>query len=99
MAAEVRRFEPLEIPDVSEQSASEKAAASFAANAITLGLKVLSQRAVAALVNLYSILILGSAWYLFLVTLPNPTTPQLVGLGLYGSLVIAVHLIMNRKQV
>ena len=92
----VRRFEPVELPEPAPSEESKSAA--FAASAIALGLKVLSQRALVALASLYSILVLGSAWYLFLVTLPNPSTFQLVGLALYGGLVIAVHLIMNRKQ-
>ena len=44
--AEVRRFEPVEIPD--EPSAAEKAATVAAASAIGLALKALSQRAIAA---------------------------------------------------
>ena len=95
MAAEVRRFEPLEIPDVPEQSASEKAAASFAANAITLGLKVLSQRAIAATKDIFTLLSIGSVFWIWQ-SVPEPTTTQITSHTIYAMIILAANVIVRR---
>lgn len=64
--------------------------------AIMLALKALSQRTIVALSSLFTLVTVLSAWYLWMVTLPNPSVQQLVGLGLYGVLVIVVNLIVKR---
>ena len=61
-----------------------------------LGLKALSQRAIVALSALQATLLIGSAWYLFAVTLPNPTVYQLIGLGGYGVMILLSLLIIGR---
>jgi hypothetical protein len=61
-------------------------------------LKALSQRTVVALGNLFVLAAAVSAFWLWFVTLPNPSVPQLVGLGLYGLLMLAmVHLVLQRR--
>ena len=95
MAAEVRRFEPLEISDVPEQSASEKAAASFAANAITLGLKVLSQRAIAATKDIFTLLSCASCFWLWN-SIPDPSTTQIVSLSLYAVFILTANVIVRK---
>ena len=64
---------------------------------ILLAIKTLSQRATVAIAHLFTILMCGSAFWLWMVTLPNPTTYQLIGLGLYGALIIALHLVKRRE--
>ena len=69
-----------------------------AAGILFTALKALSQRAVIALGNLFVLASAASAFWLWYVTLPNPTPYQLVGLGLYGLLILALtHLVTNRR--
>lgn len=75
----------------------DPAASDAAQRLIILALKTLSQRALVAISNLFTILMCGSAFWLWYVTLPNPTTYQLIGLGLYGALIIALHLVKRRE--
>lgn len=95
MAAEVRKFEPVEIPDAPEQSATERAAASFAANAITLGLKVLSQRAIAATKDVFTLLSCASCFWLWN-SIPNPSITQIVSLSLYAVFILAANVIVRK---
>ena len=69
-----------------------------AATMILLGLKTLSQRAVVALSNLFTLLTLISAFILWQDTLPNPNAAQLVGLGLYGAFILLLHLVKGRHD-
>lgn len=87
-----RQFEV--VPDEPEHHPPEREAAGT--GLLLLALKALSQRAVAAIATLYSVLMVFSAWYLFLVTLPSPDMYQLIGLSLYGLLLVAVHLIVRK---
>ena len=50
----VRKFEPVELPDPAPPEESK--AAAFAASAIALGLKTLSQRAIAATKDIFTLL-------------------------------------------
>lgn len=95
MAAEARRFEPVEIPEPPEQSATERAAASFAANAITLGLKVLSQRAIAAVKDVFTLLSVASCFWLWHST-PNPEINQIVSLTLYAVFILSANVIVRK---
>ena len=55
---------------------------------ILMGLKALSQRTVLALNSLQTLLLAASAFWLWMVTLPNPTTEQLFGLCAYAAFVL-----------
>ncbi len=65
---------------------------------LLLSLKALSQRAIVSLGNLFTLLTCLSAFWLWQDVLPNPTSLQLVGLGLYGAFVLLLHLV-RRKNV
>lgn len=65
---------------------------------LLLGLKTLSQRAIVSLGQLFTLLTCASAFILWQDTLPNPSTQQLVGLGLYGAFVLLLH-VVRRKNV
>ena len=68
------------------------------ASILFTALKALSQRTLIAISNLFVLAAAGSAFWLWLVTLPSPTVYQLVGLGLYGLLMLAlVHLVLRRR--
>lgn len=87
------QFEVVE--DTPEQPPAERAQAA-ALSAIMLALKALSQRAIVALANLFTLLTVGSVFWLWL-TIPNPNVLQLVELGMYAAFVLAANWIVRRK--
>jgi len=64
---------------------------------IILGLKALSQRALVAVADLFMLATVLSAWWLW-TSIPDPSTHQLVGLGLYGALVLAANWIVRKVR-
>lgn len=64
-------------------------------NLLTLGLRALSQRAVAAIADLFTLATVASAWWLWMLT-PNPNINQIVSLSLYGMLILAANWIVRR---
>ena len=66
---------------------------------LMLALKALSQRAIVAIGNLFVLLTAASAWWLWMTTLPQPSIQQLVGLALYGLLILALnYLVLSRTR-
>ena len=88
----VRRFEPVEIPDPAPE---ESKAAAFAASAIALGLKTLSQRAIAATKDVFTLLSVGSGFWLWN-SIPDPSNTQIVSLSLYAIFILAANVIVRR---
>ena len=68
----------------------------IAGDAIVLALTALSQRAVVALANLFTLLTVASAFVLWYVT-PEPNTYQLVKLAIYGAFVLGANWIVRRR--
>lgn len=69
---------------------------SAAIQAIMLGLKALSQRALIAIDNLFTLLTVGSGFWLWL-SIPDPNVYQLVGMAMYALFVLAANVIVRRK--
>ena len=68
--------------------------ATAAGRMILLALKALSQRALIAATNLVTLIGLGTAFWLWLAVMERtdgPTTSQLIGLGLYGLLLVGLR--------
>lgn len=63
---------------------------------LTIGLKALSQRALTAVTDLFSLLTIASCFYLWFLT-PKPDVYQIVSLTLYGCLILAINWIVRRK--
>jgi len=63
---------------------------------ITLGIKTLSQRALTAATDLFSIATVASAFWLWS-TIPDPNEKQIVSLSIYALLVLAINVIVRRK--
>ena len=80
-----------EIPDTSESRADQAAT-----GMLVLALKALSQRAVAAIADLFMLLTIGSAFWLWK-SIPQPDTFQLVALGMYGIFVLVANWIVRRR--
>ena len=64
---------------------------------LLLSLRALSQRTIGALGNLFVLLTAASAWLLWRDTLPQPSIQQLVGLALYGLLILALDYLVLRR--
>lgn len=92
-------FDPMAPPaPVAQPPQSEPEDHSFATTILFTALKALSQRTLIAISNLFVLAAAGSAFWLWLVTLPSPSIQQLIGLGLYGLLMLAlVHLVLRRR--
>lgn len=65
---------------------------------LLLGLKTLSQRFIVSLSNLFTLLTCFSAFILWQNVLPNPTGSQLVGLGLYGTFILLLHIVRRKYE-
>lgn len=63
---------------------------------LKLGLTALSQRAVAAVADLFTLVTVGSAFWLCM-SIQNPNTYQLVEIGMYAVFVLAANWIVRRK--
>jgi hypothetical protein len=68
----------------------------IAGDAIVLALTALSQRFITALANLFTLLTVASAFWIWYVT-PDPNVFQLVKLGLYGVFVLGANWIVRRR--
>jgi hypothetical protein len=70
----------------------------LATNMLMLGLKTLSQRAVAAIADLFMLLTIGSAFWLWYLT-PQPDIYQIVSLSIYALFVLAANYIVRSRRV
>jgi CHASE2 domain-containing sensor protein len=62
-------------------------------------LRALSQRFVIAIANLFVLITAFSAFWLWYQTMPDPTVPQLVGLTLYGLLILALNRLVLLRRI
>ena len=99
MVAEVRGFqrvvEEAEDPQVQATRPADKVSQQ-SAQMFALALQALSQRAIAALGNLFTAATVLSAFWLWNSAPADPTVHQLIGLGLYGAFILALHMIRGR---
>lgn len=91
--AEKPKFQIVE--QTTEDEGSESAS-TVAAHALMLGLRALSQRAVAAIADLFMLATVGSAFWLWWLT-PKPDVYQIVSLTIYALFVLAANYIVRRK--
>lgn len=63
---------------------------------LTIGLKALSQRALTAATDLFSLLTIASCFWLWW-SIPAPNDRQIISLALYGLLILAINVIVRRK--
>jgi len=73
---------------------TEETSAAF--SLIMLALKSLSQRTLIAISNLFTLLTVGSAFWLWMTMAGDPTVRQLVALGMYAAFVLAVNWIVKK---
>jgi len=95
------RFEIIdetETPEVRPQprtAATQQQDAAF--SAMMLALKTLSQKTLVALSRLTALAFVGSVFWLFM-SIPNPTTLQIVWGGMYGVFILTTIFLMARKN-
>ena len=90
--AEVRRFQPVELPD---DPPADSKLTDAAATMLALGLKTLSQRAISGGKALATLVSVGSCFWLWNAT-PNPTPTQIVSLSIYAVFILAANVIVRR---
>lgn len=96
----LRSFEVIEDDDPPEQPTGASLSAmtnSAAAAGIALALRALSARALVALADLFSLITVGSAFWLWW-SIPSPDHNQLISLGMYGVFTLAVNVIVRRRK-
>ena len=91
----IRRFEPVEILESPPDPVLARAANAAAVSALALGLKTLSQRAIAATRDVFTLLSVGSGFWLWN-SIPNPSITQIVSLSLYAVFILAANIIVRR---
>lgn len=88
-----KRFEPVEVPD--ELSPAAQATQSVAVSALGLALRALSQRALAATRDVFTLLSVASVFYVW-VSVPDPNVHQIVSHSIYAVVVLAANFIVRR---
>lgn len=63
---------------------------------LTIALKALSQRALTAATDLFTLITCLGAWWLWYLT-PNPTDRQIISLSIYALFTLAANYIVRRK--
>jgi hypothetical protein len=63
---------------------------------LALGLKTVSQRFVAALINLFTLVSMVGVWFLWYKT-PDPNPSQIVSLSIFAAFVLAANWLVRRK--
>jgi hypothetical protein len=98
MADQAEKFRLVQEPDdpaVAGQTV-EPAVQKIAADALFLALRTLSQKSLVAIASLFTLITVGSAFWLAL-SIHDPNTYQLVELGGYFLFVLAANWIVRRK--
>ena len=96
MADPKRRFEIAEnTPDL-EPHPLQAPVDALGTSTLILGLKTLSQRAISAVKDIFTLLSVASAWWLWM-SIADPKPTQLGALALYAAFVLAANWIVRRK--
>ncbi|MDE2100321.1 MAG: hypothetical protein KGL39_23925 [Patescibacteria group bacterium] len=90
-----RAFTPVEIHEEQPDPAFVKAANAAAVSALALGLKALSQRAIAGSKALFALVSVASGFWLWN-NIPDPSPTQIVSLSIYAVFIIAANVIVRR---
>ena len=91
--AEVRRLQPVEVPD--DPPEQDSLSTRVAVSALALGLKALSQRALAATKDVFTLLSVGTIFWIWN-DHPDPSVTQIVSLSLYATFILAANVIVRR---
>lgn len=90
-------FEVVDPDDAPPARPPESASQTAALSMIMLGLKTLGQRTLVALDNLFTLITVGLVFWLFM-SVPEPNTHQLVGLGIFCTFVLVANWIVRQRK-
>ena len=79
-----------------EVSSAPRTESTLGVDLLALGLKTVSQRFVAALVNLFTLVTMAGTWFLWYET-PDPNPSQIVSLSIFAAFVLAANWLVRRK--
>lgn len=80
------------------QQETNQAQANASLQLLMLALKTLSQRTIVAVAALRGLLLAGTVFWLALTVVESPSTPKLVGLGLYAAFVLIAEFMGSRRR-
>lgn len=92
----VDQVEAPQAPQVAPPQPKASALNGVAIQMMTMALGALSQRAVVALAACFTLLTVGSAFWLWYLT-PEPSDRQIVSLTIYALFVLSINIIVRRK--
>lgn len=92
----LRPFERVDDPEPAPVAPQQSILNPVAIQMMSMALTALSQRALIALSSCFTLLTVGSCFWLWYLT-PEPTDRQIVSLTIYGAFVLAINLIVRRK--
>ena len=81
-------------PDTPQHTPQEHAVAT---KMLIMALTALGQRFVVALASMFTLLTIGSAFFLWMM-IPDPNNKQLIALGMYALLVLSINVIVRRLK-
>ena len=64
---------------------------------LVMALAALGQRFIVALASMFTLLTIGSCFFLWMM-IPDPNNKQLIALGMYALLVLAINVIVRRLR-
>jgi hypothetical protein len=91
----IRKFEPVEIREEQPDPALARAANAAAVEALKLGLKALSQRAVAGLRAAFTLLSAAAIFWVWTAT-PDPKPSQIVSMTIFAITMLVANVIVRR---
>jgi len=84
------------VPDEDDPPSPKGASADKSVSLLLLAIKTLGQRALVAITDLFTLITVASAWFLWWIT-PDPTVLQIAKLSIYAVFVLAANVIVRRK--
>jgi hypothetical protein len=95
MSTPERKWEVIQ-EDESREEVAPRTESHLGVDLLALGLKTVSQRFVAALVNLFTLVTMIGVWFLWYKT-PDPNPSQIVSLSIFAAFVLAANWLVRRK--
>lgn len=83
-------------PPAADKVAGSTANGGVGLDLLVLGLKTISQRAITAITNLFTLVTMAGTWFLWYKT-PDPQWNQIVSLSIFAAFVLAANWLVRRK--
>ena len=95
MSTPERKWEVIQ-DEESPEAAPSRPEPQLGVDLLALGLKTVSQRFVAALINLFTLVTMAGTWFLWYKT-PDPNPTQIVSLTIFAGFVLVANWLVRRK--